>query len=642
MRIVYSRSLSTTAACLSGSASAIPISVPLAIKRKPTDLLEAISKTVGVDKTAPHFSFIDDPTTIPTTAQAKRTYFLAKELGRRSARQLAKEWPTLFMYDQDQPRLEIFRPKPMLSEYEATEENLKYLIEEKDVVEALNLYQQLSSQNQQLQEETLFDLFRLTVYYNGKSSSMEELSEWHGLRAFVDSGDKSWQIGGMAELLFEMLPHNEEVVSIMIAGLGKYPSQMSLERARSLFNEAVEKKQVLTQEAFDVIVRNAEGWDSAVKVLENMAALKVRPGVSTFNGLLEALRMGMQDSSKTERVHSVLAEMRRLSVNPNLTTFNLCLMCLNNTKEDQITLLHQILNVLEELPATVAEETTDGAFFITAMSTATRLNNAELVDRVERLYSSKRKNMVALNALTEEPMFYSRFLNYKIEQLPSDQLEKLYKELVPRVVGVTPTLISSIANKIIDSGQHWSLTSRVIEDAIVARHMFDQKISGTIRKLLLTVSSEALPAEQFDEYEALVHRIVDIWIEIGKFTQERAKGLQIKLSPSTIGECALLLSRTSAKERCWDMLSLLLNEEAKKGKQAYVSELGYPHINVMNQLFDTALKEGDWENASLCLQIIAVFLPNVKLEQYVARIEEKSNINSLQKRILTNFIRLRA
>jgi hypothetical protein len=64
-----------------------------------------------MDPTAPHFALIDDPATIPEKTMDKRVYLLAKELGRRSARQLAVEWPTLFMFDRDKPRLEAFRPK---------------------------------------------------------------------------------------------------------------------------------------------------------------------------------------------------------------------------------------------------------------------------------------------------------------------------------------------------------------------------------------------------------------------------------------------------------------------------------------------------------------------------------------------------
>ena len=41
---------------------------------------------------------------------SKMTYYELQELGKRAARQLASEWPTLFAFDRDEPRLEAFRP----------------------------------------------------------------------------------------------------------------------------------------------------------------------------------------------------------------------------------------------------------------------------------------------------------------------------------------------------------------------------------------------------------------------------------------------------------------------------------------------------------------------------------------------------
>lgn len=58
--------------------SSLPFKIPEPIERLPTELLEALSKTVGVDVTAPHFGFIDDPATIPTSIAKKKHYFLCK------------------------------------------------------------------------------------------------------------------------------------------------------------------------------------------------------------------------------------------------------------------------------------------------------------------------------------------------------------------------------------------------------------------------------------------------------------------------------------------------------------------------------------------------------------------------------------
>ncbi|VDK25845.1 unnamed protein product [Anisakis simplex] len=131
--------------------------------------MEALSETVGVDTTAPHFAFIDDPATIPTTQQARKNYYLARELGRRAARQLAAEWPTLFMYDRDEPRLEAFRPKaiPDPLQMEANEENLSELINMKEVINAVKLYERIRAENIEVSSELqVSDIYSALFSYN--------------------------------------------------------------------------------------------------------------------------------------------------------------------------------------------------------------------------------------------------------------------------------------------------------------------------------------------------------------------------------------------------------------------------------------------------------------------------------------------
>lgn len=76
-------------------------------------------------------------------------------MGRRAARQLAAEWPTLFMYDRDEPRLEAFRPKlaPDPLVVEPTEENLKDMIEKKEVSNAVKLYERIRAENIEVSRE---------------------------------------------------------------------------------------------------------------------------------------------------------------------------------------------------------------------------------------------------------------------------------------------------------------------------------------------------------------------------------------------------------------------------------------------------------------------------------------------------------
>lgn len=78
-------------------------------------------------------------------------------MGRRAAQQLAQEWPTLFMYDTDIPRIQAYRPQQLsdISELAPTIENLQKLIAKKEVVSANQLYDKLATENITIPREVL-------------------------------------------------------------------------------------------------------------------------------------------------------------------------------------------------------------------------------------------------------------------------------------------------------------------------------------------------------------------------------------------------------------------------------------------------------------------------------------------------------
>lgn len=70
--------------------------IPNRILRSPTDILKALSQTVSRDPTAPHYKYHDDPYLIPMSNIAKRTYAMAQESGRKSAKWIRQENSKLF------------------------------------------------------------------------------------------------------------------------------------------------------------------------------------------------------------------------------------------------------------------------------------------------------------------------------------------------------------------------------------------------------------------------------------------------------------------------------------------------------------------------------------------------------------------
>lgn len=72
------------------------IEIPNRIHRSPTDILKALSQTVGNDPTAAHYKYHDDPFLIPMSNIGKRTFAMSQESGRKSAKWIRQENSELF------------------------------------------------------------------------------------------------------------------------------------------------------------------------------------------------------------------------------------------------------------------------------------------------------------------------------------------------------------------------------------------------------------------------------------------------------------------------------------------------------------------------------------------------------------------
>uniref|UniRef100_A0A7E4VQQ0 PPR_long domain-containing protein n=1 Tax=Panagrellus redivivus TaxID=6233 RepID=A0A7E4VQQ0_PANRE len=635
-------------------ASKPTVTIPHAIKRSPLDLLKALNSTVGTDKTAPHFAFIDDPTTIPSTAGQKRSYFLAKELGKRAARQLAEEWPTLMAFDRDLPRLPAFRPEKPLDplEVEPTEANLRKLVEAKQVSAAARLYERLQSGDVALSADLQEALFRLVVYYNGQDVPLLEIEEWPGLRNLYDEGATKWNDAGLADLLFESVEKNAENSSTMIAGLCKFRSDVSVVRAKAIYKELLAKNLVPSEEAFNALL-SVSAPAEIVPLLKQMAHSGVAPSVRTFNAALTAVGKGKTPfATQWKTIRQLLGEMKAVAVDPSLTTYSIVLETLvpahsgkdaNQLPAERIQLAVNVLNevlVRLEMGGTIAiVDASDQYFFLNAIRVAVEANNETLVDRIEKAYAD-RKNTVALTALTTESVFYSRYLTYKANTLNIDALEKLYKELVPRVVGSNRQLTLKLVDRL-SKDQRWSFTQRVVGDSIASRHLVDFGLSSAVRKLLLAQDVTKLSDIEKEQFQTEVTRLVDAVVEFANFTQPFLKRLQVKLNPQAVCECALLLIRAEQPDRAWNLVELLLDDKAKTGDDAIVADFGYAQQSTLYELLEAALADGDWYNASHVVQLVSVYQPKSNLEPIIAKIDSRCKLTPIQRSMLRNFVKLR-
>ncbi|EPB77707.1 hypothetical protein ANCCEY_03211 [Ancylostoma ceylanicum] len=579
------------------------VTIPPAIQRGPTDLLRALSETVGVDTTAPHFAFIDDPAMIPSTAATKRNYYMAKEMGKRAARQLAEEWPTLFALDRDEPYLPAFRPQKPADPLKVapTEENLLSMIEKREVEDAVMLYERMRAENVEVSEKTQMKLFQLVTYYNGKNVPFCEWEEWHGMRAFGENDPNTWTQAGLADLLYEVLPHTPETTSTMIAGL--------------------------------------VNWKDAQSVIKDMAKKKVKPSERTWNSLLNAAAKLDSISERFPAFEKIIGEMVAIGAVPSLESYQIILSSISHSlpssdakdaekKRDSVltvgvSWLSEMLSDLEQRSSLDVLSSKDHLFFLDAMGVVHQAGNLDIAERLIKLYEGS-TNHVKMPALTSEGIFYNRHLLLFLERTTSmEEVEKKYKELVPRLVGVSRQLTLAMTDKLKQSPR-WSLLVRLIEDGVCARQMVDVRIGQIFRDLLIDTHYQALSVEHREEYANLIRRLVDIWIEFSRFTEERQRRMQLKLSPSMIAECALLLNRIGDSQKAYELLEMLLDPETSEGDEATVLNAGYPRHSAMFELFEDALREHDPYKAATCLEILSSSMPRNKLEPLVQRIQDRS------------------
>ncbi|VDM08976.1 unnamed protein product [Wuchereria bancrofti] len=616
--------------------------------RSPTDLLRALADTVDVDPTAPHFALIDDPLTIPTDSQ-RDLYFVAKEIGRRAAQQLAQEWPTLFMYDTDVPRIQAYRPQKPLdpSEIAPTVENLQKLIATKEVVGANQLCDKLATENIAVPREILVDLFRLLVYYNGRQIPVAEIP-WHGWRNYgcqVEQEPETWDSGGAADLLFEELEKDEEIYSVMIAGLCKYRNAECITRALEIYKEMREKDFVPTVEAYYGLITIAKTWQEAIFYLKDMAQKSVKPNIRIFNVLIEkSTSVQLHDQFNT--AIKILNEATTVGCKPSLRTYSLlmksCLKQRNISKSVCLAHLIHILAELEQSKAIELFEKGDEEFFISAMDFALQTRNIAVAERILALYRSP-NNHVRLPAFLGEAEFYGLYLRIVISQLSLQELEKQYMSLVPRAVPLSNNLAMIMLRRLqTEKNVPWLFSRRLIEDFITSRHILRPHLNQQLRFYLLNMDLKIMTMEQREELRDLVVKIVDISVEISRFSEVKyLQKTQKKLESDFIADMSLMMMKLDERERAWKFLALLLNEEAKQGEAATVSNERSPNCETLNSLMQEALNEGNWYNASCCLQIMALYSLSENLKSEVDRISKHCNITSIQRKILENFAELR-
>ncbi|VDD94236.1 unnamed protein product [Enterobius vermicularis] len=503
------------------------------------------------------------------------------------------------------------------------------MLDSKRVRDAITIYERMSTEGVEVSRDTLKRLFFLTCYYNGSNAPSYEEEEWHGMRNFGLGLEQpvAFEEDGVADLLFEATEKSADVYSAMIAGLCKYPSSSAVKKARVLYEKMKEERLTPHVEAFCGLIENAKSFEDACLICKEMSAARVSPNI--------------HDNSvdHADAVGKILQEAKKCSCEYSLSTYRE-LLKLSHSKSDKklnVTYVVQILDNLESCESICAAVAKEQLFFVDAMEIAYSAKNYLLAERIKTLYESP-KNKAKLPELSDEPKFYAYYLQVSIPMLSIESLEKRYKSLVPRIVGLS----RNIAHQMLDRLQRdykWSLLRRVIEDIIAARHFLDNMSVVKSCSVISLLNFKLLSPDERDECRALANRIVDVLNDYSRYSGY----VQKKWTPRTIALCARMLMAVGEKDRAWELFETILDKKLTEGEDATVSPIGYPSAGDVIRIMDNALNDGNWEHACICLEVVGKYATELKMSvgHYAKKILSTCKMSSLQKIVLKNYANLR-
>ena len=327
----------------------------------PTDILAALSETVKKDYTGFHYKYHDDPYMLPRNNLEKRSFALARESGRSSARYFLNKYPQLFHRDNAEPKVPAFSYKDVYDESMTFSlEDLEIAIDKREVTNAVVAFEKLREQGQQLSSELVLKLFQLICFYNERDVFDAELTEENWFKR-DSSVRKNWQDGKLADQLFQELQSSTpSVTSVYIQALVKH---FHVTRAYELYMKSCTEKLPLTLAAYnsllEIVPFTRESAQSRhefmIQLLEQIANASLQPSLCTFNRALAVISRSPHWKSSKNEAKRLLNEMRELSIQPNLASYYHILRIFYAEKFETNEILYKIADLLKNRTMVYAE-----------------------------------------------------------------------------------------------------------------------------------------------------------------------------------------------------------------------------------------------------------------------------------------------
>ncbi|KAI7693071.1 Protein PTCD3 -like protein [Sarcoptes scabiei] len=369
------------------------------------------------DHTAPHYRFVDDPYLTPVTNIDKRSYALAKESGRIAARYFVETYPDLFFRDYSEPKIEAFTYKEIYEESMDFEiDDLRKSISRCDVRNSIICYQKLSQVNIEIDHCILLDLLDLVCFYNCEDEQLinEEENFFQKQKIPIKN---IWKDNGFAENLFETIrPKSDRTYSAIIMGMAKHHQN---ERAFAYYRQAIDSNMRLNTLAFnalidivqDMHIESEKRWETIENLLKTMALKRLKPDLGTLNSTLRQLSRFKFWNRMMETTSKVFNELAfKFGIEPSLATYLYLLRIFYRSKNSQSSLIYDIMHKIGQRRfepkdgndgmiaymkylITYYQSFVSVYFFLTAMDTASNLNDLQLAYEINDLAEINRKMM---------------------------------------------------------------------------------------------------------------------------------------------------------------------------------------------------------------------------------------------------------
>uniref|UniRef100_A0A182NBT0 Small ribosomal subunit protein mS39 n=1 Tax=Anopheles dirus TaxID=7168 RepID=A0A182NBT0_9DIPT len=577
------------------------IVIPARIERSPTDILMALSATVGFDPTAPHYKYHDDPYLIPTSNANKKTFALAQEAGRKAAHWIRQENAKLFQHQEADPPVQAFVPTMVYTEESQVETtDLQKLIDSVEVKDAILVYNLLKKNGVAVGDELKQQLLELLCFYNHEDTLPEQFIEERWFRQGTVGRErqrKTWKDFELAEELFHGLETKRpEHYCAMIRGMARF---FQVEKAWALYQETVEKRIELDTNTYNGLLQIAsflkesydKRWELVCEVLTTMKQQGLRPNLGTLNGILQTVTtIGGYNHPRTYALKT-LAEFKKLGVEPSLASWYYMLIILCRERGPVSHVLHDIMNELEGKEFTI-QDPKDTFFFVTAMDVCrNHLHDKELAKRVNQLLHHG-ENYNLIGDSYKESIYYRHYFALLATTEPLESFLETYHLLVPNVYTPEPSVMEDILRSV-------EMNTAIEHVPLLWSHMvqFDHTGRENLVNLLLHIMISNKPSTDNPQHAGLVQRFANIAWDLWNRLEERAAAPRATVTGipgPLLGDVLLLCARAGDYEKASAVFTKLSKDQN--------SIVGDPRVDGLREFVNLCIANRMPSVAIQCLQ----------------------------------------